>query len=455
MKSNARELFKAAPAARTRKQRLAQRTMWPVQRSGAQAAWVACAALGIAGCTVTADEFSPVMLESGEPRTDVAPAAGALPAIADDPETTDNEPAPASVTDYAAPRVTESDPALGATLTEIAVSTPSDEVSEPTALDAAPEDNAGDEEPLPPPPQPTSLSLPVGWANVPGLGVDTTTGGGLAPAVLARTADELVDLAARPEPLTIAFEGTFDVGEVALTSNKTLIGIGSDATLLGGIAIIGTADAFVENVIIANLNVVADTSLVDGDGIAVQYAHHVWIEHCALSDAPDGLLDIVHGADFLTVSNTRFFYTAAAPNPQHRFAVLVGNDITNGDEDRGHLNVTWHHNFWAEGVDQALVSRFGGVHVFNNLFRSPGNDSVLSAGLESNWLVESNHFEAVAEPHAVLLASFAALTAIGNVYDTTSGSRDTTDGGFVPPYPYGLDSPIGLAQRIEAVVGPR
>jgi pectate lyase len=302
---------------------------------------------------------------------------------------------------------------------------------------------------------PPALSTLVGWASLPGLGVETTTGGGGAPAVLARSAAQLVALAASPDPLTIAIAGTIELQELSLASNKTLIGLDRGATLAGGIAIRGTADAFVANVIIANLNIAAETSSVDGDGIQVHYAHHVWVDHCALSDAADGLLDIVHGSDFVTVSHTRFFYTQAAPDPAHRFAALVGDDLANGEEDRGHLNVTWHHDFWGEGVSRAVSGRFGSLHLFNNLFRSPGGASVLSAGFESSWLVENNEFEDVAEPHTILVGSGASLAATGNVYLAAAGDRDATATGFVPAYPYALDSPFELAASIEAEAGPR
>lgn len=447
MKSNARELFQAVPA----RKRWSQRMTLVFRSSGSRAASMVCAVLGSAGCTLTAEEFSPQILDVEVPSVDLAIDDAPQPTSADAPSMDPTEAASeaSGATTPTAPRAPESDPPEGAALPVAAQSVQSAEAGD-LAPPVAPEADGSDVgAPA------VSLSLPVGWASVAGLGVDTTTGGGLAPVVLARTPAELVALASQPEALTIGVVGTLDVGRIELTSNKTLIGIGSGATLLGGIAISGTADVFIENVIVANLNVVAATSLVDGDGIQLQYAHHVWIEHCALRDAPDGLLDIVHGSDFVTVSNTLFFYTAAAPDPAHRFAALVGQDITNGAEDRGHLNVTWHHNFWAEGVAQALVGRFGNIHVYNNLFRSPGNDSVLSAGLESSWLVESNHFETVSEPHTVLTGSSATLTAIGNVYDTTRGSREVTAAGFVPPYLFQLDSSTGLASRIEAEVGPR
>jgi pectate lyase len=297
----------------------------------------------------------------------------------------------------------------------------------------------------------------VGWASVAGLGVDTTTGGGAANGVVvASSAAELLELGARPEPLVIGIEGTLDVGHLALTSNKTLVGIGPDAHLLGGISVRGIATSFVSNVIVANLHIDAATARTnEGDGIQIQYAHHVWIDHCALSDAPDGMIDIVHGSDFVTVSNSRFFYTDAAPDPDHRFVNQTGHADSNTGEDSGHLNVTWHHDWWDAGVSKALAGRFGKIHAFNNLFRSPGNANVIAAGVASSWLIENNHFEGVAAPIAIGADTGASVVATDNLFIRTSGARDSAGTAFVPPYAYDPETPFGLEGRIIGGAGPR
>lgn len=66
----------------------------------------------------------------------------------------------------------------------------------------------------------------------------------------------------------------------------------------------------VKNVIIRNIAV---KKVVGGDAIAVQVASNVWIDHVDLSsdmdhdkDYYDGLLDLTHAADFITVSYTYF-----------------------------------------------------------------------------------------------------------------------------------------------------
>jgi pectate lyase len=270
---------------------------------------------------------------------------------------------------------------------------------------------------------------------------------------LVQTAEELIELAARPEPLTLAIDGILEVGSLELASDKTLFGTNAGATLRGGIAIVGVAGSFVRNVIVHNLHIEAATSAVEGDGIQLSYAHHVWIDHCEIRGAADDLVSVIRGSDFVTVSSTRFLYTADAPSPVPRFASLVGHDSANVVEDQGHLNVTWHHNWWSDGVTRALLGRFGSIHLFNNLFGSPGNDNVLEAGQNAQLLVENNMFVGVAAAHVISPDSSAALAATGNVYIDAPGARDVGGTVFVPPYEYDLEPALAALGTND--VGPQ
>ena len=69
-------------------------------------------------------------------------------------------------------------------------------------------------------------------------------------------------------------------------------------------------------------------------------------DHCSFSslgitggkDDLDGLLDITHGSDNVTVSWSIF--------RDHWKGSLIGHSPSNGVQDRGHLRVTYHHNYW-------------------------------------------------------------------------------------------------------------
>lgn len=94
---------------------------------------------------------------------------------------------------------------------------------------------------------------------------------------------------------------------VRVGSNKSIIGLSSAAGLSG----VGLYKE-VSNVIIQNMaisKVLADNN----DAIGIQASTYVWIDHCDLSsdrdhdkDYYDGLCDITHASDFVTVSNAYF-----------------------------------------------------------------------------------------------------------------------------------------------------
>ena len=135
-------------------------------------------------------------------------------------------------------------------------------------------------------------------------------------------------------------------------------------------------------------------------------AHHVWFDHCDVVDGTDGNLDVVNGSDFVTISWTKFHYTPRTDNVGndstgangHRFSNLIGSD-DNIPGDVGHLNITWHHNWWAENVNQRMPrSRAGKIHMLNNLFTSTGNSYCTNAGQGAQLLVEGNVYSGVAGP---------------------------------------------------------
>lgn len=58
-----------------------------------------------------------------------------------------------------------------------------------------------------------------------------------------------------------------------------------------------------------------------GDAVTIQLSTNVWVDHCDLSgdetvgkDTYDGLVDLSHAADFVTISNT-YFHNHVSPFP--------------------------------------------------------------------------------------------------------------------------------------------
>ena len=184
-----------------------------------------------------------------------------------------------------------------------------------------------------------SLALdaePVGWAtyNDPGLADNSITGGAGGETVIVTTDDDLKYYmnSTGTDPYIILVQGTMDFGtsQKYVKPNKTIVGIGPNPTIIGGFRL-----KDINNVIIRNL-IVRDSNY---DGFSVETdTHHVWIDHCEITNGTDGLLDITHGCDYITVSWNHF--------SNHDKTCLLGHADDNGDEDIGHLKVTYHHNWF-------------------------------------------------------------------------------------------------------------
>lgn len=295
----------------------------------------------------------------------------------------------------------------------------------------------------------------VGWADQPGMGLSTTIGGAAGAIVTAATAAELTTYAASPEPLVIRVCGTLTIPDLAIASNKTIVGVGGGATIEGGVRVRGTPEAPAENVIIKNLRINAATSTAGFSAIQLAHAHHIWIDHCELYDAMDNSLKIVQASDFVTVSWTKFLFTPAAPDLEHRFGCLIGDheNAASLTEDVGHLNVTMHHNWWADFIRQrAPRVQLGQVHLFNNYYSTIGNDFSIRSGIGGKVLVENNYFKGGKNPHE-LFNEQSQLLSIDNIYDGTTGLSQSTGSAFTPPYAYSLDTALSVVTLVEENAG--
>jgi pectate lyase len=325
------------------------------------------------------------------------------------------------------------------------------------------------------PPDPSPL---VGWAAESSNGVTTTTGGGSATPVTVATLADLQNAVKGSTAAVVYLKGVMAAGSVSIGSNKTVVGL-CGAEIHGHVSVNGAS-----NVIVRNLKIVGyavgycalDPSYDSGvgcssgqDAISVQNGDHIWFDHCDISDGTDGNLDITSGADYVTVSWTKFHYTPRTDNSGsdstggagHRYSNLVGGgDGVAGDV--GKLNVTWHHNWWADNVmERQPRVRYGKNHVFNNLYSGSGDNYCVRAGIQAQILIESNVFTGVKSPHEFNNTSdqgTAYITAVGNSYVSTSGTKATGGGGTPftdPPYAYTADATANLEAAIRSGAGPQ
>ncbi len=300
------------------------------------------------------------------------------------------------------------------------------------------------------------LSFPdgelIGWAS---YGEGTTGGEGGTP-VTVTTQSELESYAGRSGSYIIQILGTIEITpmgkEINVGFNKTIVGMGSDATLKGGgLGIKNVSNVIVRNLIFKDAFVDWEGKTTDNDAIEINNSHHVWIDHCDLSHFDDGLIDIKNAADYVTISWCHFH--------NHNKVMLIGagDDAT---QDREHLNTTVHHCWFdgndGNGIGQRLPRvRFGKVHVFNNYYNDVLYSGVMS-GFEGDIRLENCYFLNVRDPHSVVGdTSDNKLNASGNIFVNSSGRMDIEGIAFNPTdyYSYSLNDAADVPALVMANAG--
>ena len=248
----------------------------------------------------------------------------------------------------------------------------------------------------PTPVTPTATPGGVNFSLV-GYGAGTTGGAG-GSTVTVSSLSALKSAAASSGALIIQVNGTITGGgsdEVEISSNKTVIGVGTSGKLVGvGLSI----SKGVSNVIIRNLSISKVVAPTDNIHIEGPNISNIWIDHNDLSsdtshdkDYYDGALDITHGADKITVSWNVVH--------DHYKTSLIGHSDSNGSEDSGKLHVTYHHNYFRNVSSRGPSIRFGTLHAYNNLYENFIDASTgISSRMGACSRVENNVFSGVNQP---------------------------------------------------------
>ena len=295
--------------------------------------------------------------------------------------------------------------------------------------------------PPPPPPPPTGL---IGFASLNTMGQNGVTGGAGGPTVTVTTTQQLLDAIDTVGPLIIRIQGTINItSKQGVRPNKTIVGVGTTAVINGGgLDFYRSFNVMVRNITFTN---------AEDDAINIgQNSHHIWIDHNEFVAPIDGSIDIVRGADYVTVSWNWFRGTDKS--------MLISHSDGAAGEDIGHLKVTIHHNYFDGSVQRHPRVRFGEpVHVYNNLYRNNtlyGVASTMNAGV----LVEGNYFENV--PFPCYSASGYADSGPGRLVQRNNifvGSGVCETNGTVaearPFYSYTVDNPASLPSTVPAGVG--
>lgn len=306
-----------------------------------------------------------------------------------------------------------------------------------------------------------------GWATVYGDGIGSVTGGGNASPQLVTTLAEFERLAGDNVPRVIVISGKITCGSYGtlIGNNKTIVGIDKNAEIYGGVRIHNA-----NNIIISNLNMHGTwPNSGPDDCLEIKNSHHLWLNHLNIWDSTDGNMDITLGSDYITVSWCKFWYSPEAhdgvnPEQTHRLSCLIGSGTGHDDTDMDRLKVTYHHNWFADTLDQRMPRvMYGRSHIFNNYYSCKGNTYCIGADCYASVLVENNYFKDVKNPHQFSYDNGfpACIAARGNIYDNTSGKKDTgqhnEDSYTVPfetaPYDYWLNSAKDTAEIVQAYAG--
>ncbi|WP_129844346.1 RICIN domain-containing protein [Streptomyces sp. RFCAC02] len=288
---------------------------------------------------------------------------------------------------------------------------------------------------------------PDGFASTGG----GTTGGAGGTTVTVTTYQDLVRYATASGPYVIRVAAAITVSpygrEIPVTSDKTIVGVGTAGEIVAGGFFLGSG---VHNVIIRNLTI-RDTRMADDDpddkeydydGIQMDTADHIWIDHNTIERMNDGLIDSRKDTTYLTVS----------------WNILGENNKTFGIgwTDNVTARMTIHHN-WIRDTNQRnpSIDNVALAHLYNNYLEDIDSYGNLSRGA-SRTVIENSYFENVNNPYYPD-TSAASLTQSGSILVNCTGKQTTNGTTFRPSdyYSYTLDPASEVPGLLRTYAGPQ
>ncbi|KAM0276052.1 hypothetical protein ACHAQH_007138 [Verticillium albo-atrum] len=273
-----------------------------------------------------------------------------------------------------------------------------------------------------------------------------TTGGAGGATTTVNTLAALTAAAIAEGPAIIIVSGKITgAAKVQVASDKTIIGARGSSLEGIGLTILGR-----KNVIIRNM-AISKVENTYGDAITIQLSKNVWVDHCDLSatrsgdkDFYDGLADLSHAADWVTISHTYFH--------DHSKGSLVGHSDNNAAEDKGTLHVTYANNHWFNVRSRGPLLRFGVAHIYNTYYDTM--DTGLNSRMGAQALIQSSYFENVGTKAIFSESSKEIGYVVAQDVVLTGKSQNQAQVGTMtastPPYSYKL---LGSANVKAAVVG--
>jgi pectate lyase len=302
----------------------------------------------------------------------------------------------------------------------------------------------------------TSVSTPPGGgststgANGYAMVNGSTTGGAGGSTVTVSSLSALTTEAAKGGAAIIKVNGMFACsGDITVSSDKSIIGVGKGSGLTGcGLKMKGVSNVIIQNLEIAKVQ----ASSGNGDAVHIEKSDHIWVDHNDLSsdqshgkDYYDGLVDITHAADYITVSWNYLH--------DHYKAVLIGHSDSNAAEDTGKLHVTLHHNYFSNVNSRMPSLRFGTAHVYDNYFvdGSTGSHSRMGAQM----LVQNNVYRNISTPILTNKDSSqdGYVNESGNDIGTGKNSISRTGSFTKTPYSFALDPTSSVISLVTTRAG--
>jgi pectate lyase len=305
----------------------------------------------------------------------------------------------------------------------------------------------------------------IGFASVDGdssIGMSIaggTTGGNGGTTVTVSTQAQLESALDLSGPQVIQVQGVINLTPLGtredINSNTTLLGVGCGSGILGGRLVVDNqSNVIIQNLILGGTYIPGDPEgkCCNYDGITIWHSsHHVWVDHCDLSHAEDGLCDITDMANYVTVSWCHLH--------DHNKASLVGRSDS-ATSDIGYLKVTYHHDWFDHVWMDTPRFRFGMTHLFNNYYTNVAQYCAWDT-MAGQMVVEDNNFGVSAiNPFMIGTPTPTyqpTLTASNNVFDpTATGYQDTFGTAFNPAtfYAYSPDSPAAVPGMALTGTGP-
>jgi pectate lyase len=288
------------------------------------------------------------------------------------------------------------------------------------------------------------------WSNTADGFAQGTTGGAGGTTVTVTTYADLLKYATSSSAYVVKVNATITVPtfgyEIPVTSNKTIIGVGKNGRIKGGGFFLGTG---IHNVIIRNLTI-GDTAVAsddpddkdfDYDGIQMDTADHVWIDHNTFTNINDGYIDSRKDTSYLTVSWN------VMGNHNKTFGIGWTENVT--------ARATIHHN-WIHDTNQRNPSadNLAYAHLYNNYLANISSYGNYSRG-STRMVIENSYFDHVTNPYYP--DTTAQLKQSGSIVVNSTGRKETSGSAFDPHsfYSYTLDAAADVPTIVKTYSGPQ